>query len=821
MFRSIIALALPVGLGGLLFALSPTVVSAAGPPVNEEREQVDRVNKAISRGVQYLRASYNKNTQWDQTWLNMLADMDGGVTALATLALLNSGAKPTDPEVAEALKYLRRQPLKKTYVVALSTMAYAEARDPIDKPRVAENAKWLIQTAIRGDKGKITGWSYPFGPGGRPDGSNTQYALLGLYAAKQYGAENIDDETWRQIRQLYVDTQVKIGADSGYWRYVTSGEMSEPRFTMTVAGVCGLIIAGMGLNESQQQLNPLTGVAAKCGLYGTTEPVDRGMNWIGQHFSYGKGRAGESDFYNIYGIERVGRLSGQRFLGKTDWYRDGCKILVDKQLDDGSWGSSRGGGGVDSGVIATSFALLFLSKGRSPVLISKLAYGDFLMSADDRVLTERGDDPGVVGWNRKHSDARHLTEFASKQLFNGLPLSWQVYDPRRREYKKDEDILAEVGVLVQSPIVYFNGHKRPVLKGQHKEILKKYVEEGGFILAEACCGSEEFAAGFRDLMRDLFPDTPLRTMPPEHAIWTSFFAVPPTEFRKLECMDRGCRTVVVFSPEPLAGYWEETKYMPVKGKPDTNRGETAFRLGANVIAYATGMEPPQQRLTMRKILDPNKIDRSPPKGYVKPAQLIIPGESPPAPNAMRTLMAHLQSAARMDVVLDKEALDARSEDLFKYKFVYMHGRKRFTFSDDEIANLKAHVLSGGLLFADACCGKPEFDEAFRAMVGKMFPDQKLRLIESNDELYSDKLNGTAITTVKRREKTDGAGADGGFKELPPYLEGIMVDGRWAIIYSKYDIGCSLEGHRSTDCLGHTRESALKLATAAMLYALKR
>ena len=49
----------------------------------------------------------------------------------------------------------------------------------------------------------------------------------------------------------------------------------------------------------------------------------------------------------------------------------------------------------------------------------------------------------------------------------------------------------------------------------------------------------------------------------------------------------------------------------------------------------------------------------------------------------------------------------------------------------------------------------------------------------------------------------------------------MIDGRWAIIYSKYDVGCSLEGHKSTDCLGHSKESALQLAGAAVLYSLKR
>ena len=53
------------------------------------------------------------------------------------------------------------------------------------------------------------------------------------------------------------------------------------------------------------------------------------------------------------------------------------------------------------------------------------------------------------------------------------------------------------------------------------------------------------------------------------------------------------------------------------------------------------------------------------------------------------------------------------------------------------------------------------------------------------------------------------------------LEGIKVDGRWAVIYSRYDIGCALEKNKSSACKGYDPESAMRLATAALLYALKR
>jgi hypothetical protein len=129
---------------------------------------------------------------------------------------------------------------------------------------------------------------------------------------------------------------------------------------------------------------------------------------------------------------------------------------------------------------------------------------------------------------------------------------------------------------------------------------------------------------------------------------------------------------------------------------------------------------------------------------------------------------------------------------------------------------------GGLLLADACCGKPGFDKGFRAMMAAMWPDKKLMAIPANDDLYGKDLNGTAITTVRsRREPANAAAGDNGYRDAPPALEGIKVDGRWVVIYSRYDLGCALEKHQSSDCLGHDPESALLLGGAVVRYALLR
>lgn len=815
---------LPVTLAVILGLMLAVPAPAAPPPpapAKPDDELVDKVRKAIDKGVAFLKSKQTPQGTWEGIVITFLADMEGGATALVTLALLNCGVKPEDPAVAKALEYLHSLPPRKTYVVALQNLVFLETRKEKYKPRIQENADWLINNAVNRTRGR-DGWSYPGNT--VADNSNTQYALLGLYAAKQAGAK-IDDEVWKGIQDYYNRTQRKQ-ALMGYWSYHNGFGDSSASFSMSVAGVCGLIIAGMGLDQSEQQLDEATGVARNCGIYSENSGVARGLNWIAANFTFESQKA---TFYNVYGVERLGRLSGQRWVGKYDWYREGCEFLLGKGRDAGLQnenGSITKGKGIDSAeVLSTAFSLLFLSKGRTPVLISKFAWGDFQDRGNGTFVEVGGPAEGAANWNRKHNDTRHLVEYASRELFKGTPLSWQAYDVRRQHLPTQEKILEEVGILLESPLLYINGHGDFRLTDVQKEILKKYVEEGGFILAEACCGDPVFARSFHKVMKELFPNHDLRPLPPEHAIWNAHAAVSPKDFPELEGMEKGCRTAMVFSPKPLAGYWEEHRFMPEPGKAAKNHGERCFRLAGNIIAYATGMELPRDKLNKRKVMGDGK-EVGIPRSYLKAAQL-IGGETEPAPAAMRNLMGYLRNTTRLDVVLDKEQMYPGDQRLFAFKFMYLHGRKPLDLSETDVENLKSNLQTGGLLLADAGCNGigawKKFDESFRAAVKKLFPEAELVPIPPNDPIFSAKNNGgTPLTQVRcRHEKPDGSGPEQEMRTTAPMLEGVKIDGRWVIVYSKYDIGCALEGHKSSDCLGHDKESALKIGSAVVLYFLKR
>jgi hypothetical protein len=117
------------------------------------------------------------------------------------------------------------------------------------------------------------------------------------------------------------------------------------------------------------------------------------------------------------------------------------------------------------------------------------------------------------------------------------------------------------------------------------------------------------------------------------------------------------------------------------------------------------------------------------------------------------------------------------------------------------------------------------------MCMKMFPDQKLVVIQEKTEDGKEEpffkiareaginLSGKCVRC--RRELTDGKGPEPEMRPYPVFLEGIKIDGRWVVSYSKYDIGCAIEGHKAADCLGYDKDSALRIASAVVLYSLKR
>src|SRR5207247_5451033 len=163
---------------------------------------------------------------------------------------------------------------------------------------------------------------------------------------------------------------------------------------------------------------------------------------------------------------------------------------------------------------------------------------------------------------------------------------------------------------------------------------------------EAChgngCDGTAFDRSFRALLRELFPDSELRKLPPDHAVWYAQEKVEAKSLPKdsefwLWGLDACCRTSVVYCPRSLSCYWELAHpYRDVEYPKDAKEQiEQVARIGGNVLAYATSREL-KEKLDRPELIVSNPGGRSPRGALVVP-KLSHSGGGDDAPAALNNL----------------------------------------------------------------------------------------------------------------------------------------------------------------------------------------
>ncbi len=298
------------------------------------------LREAIADGTEFLKSRQDEASGTWKEWKHM----PGGVTALATLALLESGTPADDPAVRKSLEHLRGLWPDTTYVVSLQTMVLAGAGAKKDRERIQHNVQWLEERQL--NKGDRAGaWGYREGVGSG-DNSNTHFAAMALHDAAAVGAE-VQDGTWRRVLDYWVGCQ----NDDGSWGYYRG---MPGMGTMTCAGIASVAAAAQALGDDRQAAD--TAKKAR----------DRATAWLSKRFTVRTNPGPKRRLwvlYYLHAMKEAGHLTGKEKIGEHDWEKAGRAYLLGQQDSaSGFWRST--GHAEDDPVIATSFALLFLAEGR-------------------------------------------------------------------------------------------------------------------------------------------------------------------------------------------------------------------------------------------------------------------------------------------------------------------------------------------------------------------------------------------------------------------------------------------------------------------------
>lgn len=432
-----------------------------------------------------------------------------------------------------------------------------------------------------------------------------------------------------------------------------------------------------------------------------------------------------------------------------------------------------------------------------PALIGKMAMGPI------RFVTRDGKKVQVRDWMTDPADLDSLLNWTNQKLgIHYRPVEADFahfsYDPR------------------ELPAIMFAGHNDFTLDDEVRQNLARYALDGGMIIGDACCGWRDFDEAFRREMAEIFPDRPLRRVSPEDPILSSYYKIGSFTYQKadgtkydaapcLETIEVGCRTAVVYSPADLTCGWDGH---------DHPRGlrvaiDQARQVGANYVTYLLGSYQLGRFLSTSKIYHEAT---APSRDDFVFAQLVHEGDWDPDPSAVHNLLKYARDNSTLEVKFKRATVQLKDPKTLGYPLVYMTGHYGFQWSQDEVAMLQRYLKAGGMLVADACCGRAAFDLAFRREIAKALPEHRFERLPLDHPLYH------VHHDIGRVEYTPRVAEDFGTIDAPS-LEAISLDGRVAVVYSRFDLGNGWEQFPHPYSYGYNDKDALEIGTNVIVYAV--
>jgi hypothetical protein len=760
----------------LIFVLvvAATLSHAAAATPQEIQAAIDK-GKAFLYGIQ-------SNDNWEVVQKPDPLQIGGwqvenaqftGMTAIATYALLASGEDPQNPKLKRAIEWLKKHETHGVYALGLRCQVWNSI--PLDnsvKAVILHDRQLLLDGLLTKDPA-IGFYGYEVkDPTGDFDHSASQFGVLGMWALEQTGVEvptkywQIVDAAWR--RQQLADAS---------WSYKFPDTTGGGTLSMTAAGVATLFVA-----------KDYTSIAAKCSGNINDPSIDRGMEFIGANL---RSLGPIHRYYSLFGVSRVGLASGFKYIGGVDWFQFGTGMALADQQPDGSW---NGGDQNPKGVPNTSFALLFLSRGRAPIMMNKLAWENVTgkqipVGSKSRTpveITAPGD------WNQRPRDVANVTRMIGRQIESQL--NWQIVSLKQ----KRED-------LHDAPILFMSGSTAPKLSAADQRTLKTYIEDGGLVLGHADCESGNFAEGFRKLGEAMFPGRKFANLPNDSPIYIAenfprrLWKTKPA----LEGLSNGTRDLMLLIPRGDPGkVWQTDSFPFIKS-------DVFGQLMINILLYSDDQEGLRQRdqtylLTRNDAVHATKT--------LKIARIQYAGNWDPEPGGWRRLAIAMHNDRHID--LDVHAVDPATGGLNQsYNAAVLTLAGGLSLSDAACKAIHDYVTGGGTLVMDVAGGGEADRSAADAELGKIFPDAKRPFphLPADSPVYDA---GHQITNVTYRHYARMVLGN----VHTPELSGLTLGNRVAVIYSADDISSGLVGQSIGGIVGYAPESATRLMENILTYA---
>ncbi len=394
--------------GRILLSLLITLTISVDPVSAQNLNSA--VKASIRRGVTFLKkAGFG---------------IGDGNTSLGAYAMLVGGEPPNQPLIAKSIQFVKDK-IKQGSYEPFGHHVYEAGIDLMmleaaGGDQYAAEMEVIVEYLVSNQRSPGQ-WDYPNQNNGG-DTSITQYAILGLWAARRAGVE-VPLDTWNRAAKWLMTTQAK---NEGGFPYHAQSGVVDPLHSMTAAGAGCLGVIKLNL-PAEKKKTPAAGIVTPDSnvgdseskkddpkkpsvytTYGILERIDfgegekkraeeaideggdgeefdpftqvpegerlvtreeldramgRGVGWIATRFTVSRPSSSHNNAwgenYYLYCLERMAALRNLQRIGNHDWYTEGASHLMNTQQQDGSWNRKNAS---MTTVASTSFAILFLSR---------------------------------------------------------------------------------------------------------------------------------------------------------------------------------------------------------------------------------------------------------------------------------------------------------------------------------------------------------------------------------------------------------------------------------------------------------------------------
>ena len=137
---------------------------------------------------------------------------------------------------------------------------------------------------------------------------------------------------------------------------------------------------------------------------------------------------------------------------------------------------------------------------------------------------------------------------------------------------------------------------------------------------------------------------------------------------------------------------------------------------------------------------------------------------------------------KFPIYVDNSGIKLIGDEIFDYPIIYFTSHYPFTFSDEEIENLKKYVAQGGSLWLDDCTGSGPFMDSVPVQIQRIAPGAATHLMLLSDPRFKD-IFGMIYSLSSLPDKRE---------DFRKPFQATLINGRPGIIFTPNDYGCDWE-----------------------------